>query len=195
VYCVGVAVTPPSQPSIKVTYSMPYRGGTKNWSNRYFFSGANFTGAQFTALCAAMEGDLKQQLPTDCSIIRYTRYDAGSDVPVTTVAVSVAGTMSLTGRTHMTGESCCLIRFSTSQRTSKNHPIYLFKYIHGVILSNGQPGDVIDTTQQGRFATFAADCVTGFSDGTSTRHITGPYGAVAIGQFTSTYAHHRDFPT
>ena len=188
-----MAVTPPSQPSIKVTCRSPRRGGTHDWSNRYFFTGAALTSGQFAALVALLEAETKLILPTTSSIIEYTQYDPGSEVPVATSSVSVAGTMSLTGRTPCTSDSVALARFSTSQRTSKNHPIYLFKYWHGVLTANGSNGDAIDATQLGRYQSFATDIVAGFNDGTSTRHVTGPYGAVAIGQVVKSDAHHRDF--
>ncbi len=171
----------------------PRRGGTHTWSNRYFFTGANLTGGQFAALIAAMEPDWKQCLPTTTNITAYTQYDSGSDVPVSTVAVSVAGTWTLTSHPPATSDSCALARFSTSQRTSKNHPIYLYKYWHGVTADSGTAGDTIQSTQLTRYQQFASDIVSGFSDGSTTRHVTGPYGAVAIGQLVSQYIHHRDF--
>jgi hypothetical protein len=188
-----MAVTPPSQPSIKVTYTVPRRGGLATTSNRYFFTGANLTSGQFTALVAALQAEYVLILPTDCTIIGYTQYDAGSEVPVASTSVSVAGTMSLTGRTRMSSDSCAMARFSTSQRTSKNHPIYLFKYWHGTLVANGAAVDVIDPTQLTRYQSFASDIVAGFSDGSSTRHVTGPYGAVALGGLVTQWVHHRDF--
>jgi hypothetical protein len=86
-----------------------------------------------------------------------------------------------------------MARFSTSQRTSKNHPIYLFKYWHGTLVANGAAVDVIDPTQLTRYQSFASDIVAGFSDGSSTRHVTGPYGAVALGGLVTQWVHHRDF--
>lgn len=185
---------PPTQPSIRVVKTIPRRGGTIEFSNRYFFTGSNLTGGQFTALVALLEAEEKLILPTYGNIIRYIRYDAGSDVPVTTNSVSVAGTMSTTGRTPATSDSAALARFSTSQRTSKNHPIYLFKYWHGVLCANGGTGDAIDPTQLTRYQSYATDIVAGFNDGTSTRHVCGPFGAVAIGEFVTGDVHHRDFP-
>ncbi len=190
-----MAVTPPSQPSIKVTVQSPRRGGTVNWSNRWFFTGSNFTGGQFTALVALLQAEYTLVVPTTSTIIEYTRYDSGSDVPVTTNSVSVAGTLAATGRQYLPSDCAVLMRFSTSQRTSKNHPIYLFKYFHAVMEDTSGNGESVATLQKSRYDAFANDAVSGFNDGTSTRHITGPYGAVAIGQTVSAYVHHRDFPT
>lgn len=172
---------------------MPRRGGTVVTSNRYFFTGSALTLSQFNALVALLEAETKLILPTNFNIVEYTQYDPGSEVPVRTSSVSVAGTMSLTSRTQESSDSCALARFSTDQRTVRNHPIYLFKYWKGVLTASGGTMDVIDTTQKTRYDGFASDIVAGFNDGTSTRHVTGPYGAVALGQFVSQYVHHRDF--
>ena len=186
--------TPPSQPSIRVVKSFPRRGGTVTWSNRYYFTGSNLTSGQFATLSAALQAEEVLLFASNCSIVEFIQYDAGSDVPVATNAVSVAGTLSMSGKEHCTSDSCGLIRFSTSQRTSKNHPIYLFKYMHGVVITAGDAGDTVNSTLKTRYDNYANDIVAGFSDGTSTRHITGPQGAVAIGQTVSPYVHHRDFP-
>jgi hypothetical protein len=187
--------TPPSQPSIKVIVRSPRRGGTVDWSNRWFFTGAALTLAQFNALVAALQAEYILTLPTTSTIIEYVQYDPGSDVPVRTSSVSVAGTLAATGRQYLPSECVWLMRFSTSQRTAKNHPIYLFKYMHAAMEDTSGNGDSIAALQKSRGDSFANDVVSGFSDGTSTRHVTGPYGAVAIGQTVSPYVHHRDFPT
>lgn len=163
------------------------------WSNRYFFTGDNLTLAQFNALKALLEAEEILLFAANCSIVEYIQYDAGSDVPVRTASASAAGTLSMSGKEHCTSDSCGLIRFSTSQRTSKNHPIYLFKYMHGVTITAGDAGDTVNGTQKTRYDNYANDVVAGFNDGTSTRHVCGPYGAVAIGQTVSPYVHHRDF--
>lgn len=186
-------VVPPSQPSIKVQYTVPRRGGIVETSNRYFFTGTNLTTGQFNALVALLQSEYELILPTDCNIVGYVQYDSGSQVPVHSTSVSVAGTLVLTGRTRASSDSCAMARFSTSQRTSKNHPIYLFKYWHGTVQANGAAVDEIDPTQLTRYRSFATDIVSGFSDGTTTRHVTGPYGAVALGQVVTEWVHHRDF--
>ena len=165
------------------------------WSNRWFFTGAALTLAQFNALVALLEAEYILILPTTSSIIEYTQYDPGSDVPVRTSSVSVAGTLATTGRQFCPSDAVTMLRFSTSQRTSKNHPIYLFKYFHAVMIDTSGDGDHQATTQNSRVTAFGTDVVAGFSDGTSTRHVTGPYGAVAIGFVNDGYIHHRDFPT
>lgn len=186
---------PPTQPSIKTTKSFPYRGGSRVWSNRYFFTGANLTHAQFLALVTALTDDEKILFGSEVSITEAIRYDAGSDVPVESESLSIAGTLNETNTQAIPGESVILARFSTDRRTSKNHPIYLFKYWHGARKANGDPGDNLLTLQYNHAVDVATDMVAGYSDGSTTRHVCGPFGAVALGFVVSPYIHHRDFPT
>jgi hypothetical protein len=187
-------VTPPSQPSIKVTVSSPRKGGSVNWSNRWFFTGGALTLAQFNALRALLEAEYKLILPATSTIVEYTQYDPGSDVPVRTASVSVAGTLPLTGGNKCPSDATSMLRFSTSQRTSKNHPIYLFKYFHACLSDSSTNGDFLQSTLSSRLDSFGNDVVAGFNDGTSVRNVTGPYGAVAIGHLNDGYVNHRDFP-
>lgn len=174
--------------------SFPRRGGTVLWSNRYFFSGANFTTAQFNALVTLLTNEEQLLTTAATTIVEAVRYDIGSDVPVATTSLSVAGNMATTGRQHCPSDAACCIRFSTDQRTTKNHPIYLFKYFHDVLFTTGASSDAVDGAQLTRYQNFAADCVAGFNDGTSVRNITGPYGAVALGYLVHNQITHRDFP-
>jgi len=178
-----------------VTCQSPRRGGTVRWSNRWFFSGSNLTSGQYSALKTLLEAEYTLILPTTSSIVEYTQYDSGSDVPVASNAVSVAGTLATTGRQFTPSDCAACLRFATAARTSKNHPIYLFKYFHAPMIDTGSDGESITSTQKTRIDSFGSDCVAGFNDGTSVRHITGPHGASATGYFTHPYITHRDFPT
>lgn len=173
---------------------MPRKGGTVQWSNRYFFTGGNLTHAQFLALNTLLQNEEQLLFSSAITIVEMIRYDIGSDVPVETASASVAGNLSMTGKSPCPSDAAACVRFSTDQRTSKNHPIYLFKYMHGVVYTTGGSEDSVNSTQLTRYQNYAADCVAGFNDGTSTRHITGPYGAVALGSFVHPYITHRDFP-
>jgi hypothetical protein len=190
-----VTYVPPTQPSIRVVKSFPRKGGTVQWSNRYFFTGANLTSGQFTALCALLQAEEVLLFAPNCSIVEFIQYDAGSDVPVRTATASAPGTLSMTGKEHTPSDCAAVVRFSTDQRTVKNHPIYLFKYMHGVTITAGDPGDDINSTQKTRYDSYGADVVAGFNDGTTLRHVCGPFGAVALGAFVHPYITHRDFPT
>ena len=186
---------PPSQPSIKLAMSIPHRGERREYTNRYFFSGGDITHAQFLVLAGLLRDEQELICTTDVIIDEAILYNAGSDVPVDSTVINVHGTLATTGRQFATSESCILARFSTDQRTSKNHPIYLFKYWKNALFDTGGDGDHVASLQLTRAQSFASDLVTGLNDGSTVRHLTGPYGAVALGQVVSQFIHHRDFPT
>lgn len=177
---------------------MPYRGGTKEYSNRYFFTGDDFTLSQFQTLADALrdlEKPLYSSASSDVTIIGAVQYDAGSDVPVATRTYSTAGTGSALGGTQAPGDCAMLVRFSTDQRTSKNHPIYLFKYIKPARCAVSETGaDALPANMTSALNTYGSSLIAGLSDGTSTRHMCGPFGAVGLDHLTETYVTHRDFP-
>lgn len=177
---------------------MPYRGGTKEYSNRYFFTGDDFTLSQFQTLADALRDEEKvlySNAGSDVTITGAVQYDAGSDVPVATRSYSTAGTGSALGGTQSPGDCAAVVRFSTDQRTSKNHPIYLFKYIKpGRQQVSETTADLLPTAFKSALDTYGSHLVAGLSDGTSTRHVCGPFGAVALDHLTETYVSHRDFP-
>ena len=88
----------------------------------------------------------------------------------------------------VTDEKDCL-------QSTKNHPIYLFTYIHNVLLAGNSTPDVLDTTHKTALEEYADDWLAGFSDGTLTHKRAGPRGAVAQSRVVETYVTHRDFPT
>lgn len=128
------------------------------------------------------------------SIVATYGYDAGSDVPVFSKTYATAATGSFTSWQPSPGDACALIRFSTSSRSSKNHPIYLFSYIHGVGNTSTQPADTLNANQRTAIGTYASAWVSGFSDGAVTHNRCGPQGHVATGQLVDTVIRHRDFP-
>jgi hypothetical protein len=188
----------PTRPSIKIVKHMPYRGGTKTYSNRYFFTGDDFTLTQFQTLAdllVAEEKVLYSSAASDVTIVSAVQYNAGSDVPVATRSYSQAGTGSALGGTQAPGDAAMVVRFATDQRTSKNHPIYLFKYIKPARIAVSETAaDTLPSAMTTALNTYGTHIVSGFSDGTSTRHVCGPFGAVALDHLTETYVSHRDFP-
>jgi hypothetical protein len=86
------------------------------------------------------------------------------------------------------------VRYSTTARSAKNHPIYLFNYYHG-IGSDGSAGvDVLDASQKAALETYATAWMAGFSDGTITAVRAGPNGATATSRLVLPEVRHRDFP-
>jgi hypothetical protein len=184
-------------PSIRVIKSMPFKGGTRQFSNRYHFNGGTPADAtHWHTLMDAVTTAERPALNAECTIIEAVGYAAGSDVPVASKSYSLAGTVTPTGSSyHAAGEVAALVRWATNARTTKNHPIYLFAYIHKPwIEPSGTLGDLLSTPQRTALTTYANAWITGFSDGTITAVRASPNGAAATGAFVEEYVTHRDFP-
>lgn len=132
---------------------------------------------------------------TDAKIIGSVGYDAGSEVPVYTKSYSTVGTFNAASYDLKAGDSCALVRYSTAQRSVKNHPIFLFNYHHSVVSDPSGATDALLTAQKTALTTYATAWVTGFSDGSVTHHRCGPNGHVATGVLVDPWIRHRDFPS
>lgn len=184
-------------PSVKVLKSMSFKGGTRVWSNRYHFNGGTpVDTAHWNTLFDAVTAAEKLTLSTVTTIIETIGYAAGSDVPVASKTYSLAGTVSpVSGAAPAPGEVAALVRYSTTARTVKNHPIYLFNYIHRPwLLTSGSNSDKLDANQKTALTTYAGAWITGFSDGSITAVRASPQGAAATGAIVEEYVTHRDFP-
>lgn len=184
-------------PSIKVVKTSPFKGGSRTWSNRYHFNGG--TPADATHWHTLMDNVTtaeKATLNADSHIIEALGYAAGSDVPVATKVYSLAGTSAVASNfENVPLEVAALIRWSTAARTTKNHPIYLFSYMHATyVKSNVADYDTLHATASSQYATYATAWISGFSDGTITAVRASPNGAVATGSIVEEYVTHRDFP-
>lgn len=182
-------------PSIKVTKSFLYKGGTRQWSNRYHFNGgtpAN-SGAWTTFSDLVVAAEKLCQFPTT-TVVSTTGYAAGSDLPVFTKAYSVACTEAGTPPAYIPGDGAILLRWATAARSSKNHAIYLFNYFHGCALQGTGVDAQVNSTQKGLIQTYMASWISGFSDGTNSYVRAGPNGATATGSLVANYPTHRDFP-
>lgn len=186
-----------ASPSVQIKKTSPYKGGSRVWSNRYHFLGG--TPADATHWHTLMDAVVAaEKLTYDAShvITEAVGYAAGSDVPVASKVYSVAGTFSGSGTNRITPlEVAALIRWSTAERTTKNHPIYLFSYLHGALtVGPGTAYETLATDQASVMATYATAWITGFSDGSITATRAGPNGQAATGSIVEEYVTHRDFP-
>lgn len=184
-------------PSVQVRISTDYKAGSRIWSNRFHFNGGTPADAtHWHTLMDAITAAYKPALRTDSTIVEAIGYAAGSDVPVASKVYSLAGTLTPAANFIACPlEACALVRWSTAAKTTKNHPIYLFSYVHGVYIYDVPPNhETLDANQKSALATFASDWISGFSDGSITAVRASPQGAVATGSIVEEYITHHDFP-
>lgn len=184
-------------PSLRVVKQSHYKGGLKNWSNRYSFTGGTPSdGAHWLTLANAVTAVEKTCLGVEHTIIEALGYAAGSDVPVFSHTYALTGTFSPAAGDRVTPLSdCALIRWSTGATSIKNHPIYCYSYFHGGNYDPTVQGwDKLAADQKTLLQTYATDWVTGFSDGTITCKRSSPSGHTTTGSIVEEYLTHRDFP-
>jgi hypothetical protein len=198
----GLADTPDTRSSIVITKQMTYRGATRTFSNRYHFEGDTPTSnAEWVAFADAIVAAEKAIYDDSIEIVEAVGNDKATATvtnkhgdAVFTKVYAVAGTadFSTDGR-RAPGDCASMLRYATTARSSKNHPVYLFNYFHGVYQQVGDP-DAMSLTQTAHINTYGTAWLAGFSDGTETHERCGPHGAVAVSRLCDGVVRHRDFP-
>jgi hypothetical protein len=172
----------------------------RTFSNRYHFRGGTPADATHwttfsDAVVAAEKAIYAPYASQGAQISETFGYAGGSEIPVfSKVYAPVTGTGSFTGFPPP-GDVAGLIRYSTSDRSSKNHPIYCFNYYHAIWQSDSAGAqDNVAPAQRTLMQTYAAAWLTGFSDGANTLTRARPNGNACTGSLVEVLLTHRDLP-
>lgn len=186
----------PTRVGVKLIFHSPYRGGTKQWSQLWHFTGPDWASSgQFNTLVDALVAQIQGLIPSDSSIEEAIGYNSGSSVPVYTYTHTWTGTSTATSSNRGALEDCALVKFTTTQRSSKNHPIYLFKWFRPAYNAGSGAWETLLSGLKSNIASNMNTILAGLSDGTNTRQYCGPFGAVAQTRVVEDYVHTREFPT
>jgi hypothetical protein len=186
--------------SIRIIKEFTYRGALRRFSNRYCIgTSAPPDAGHWTtladAICLAEKSVFAQQSGGGAKVVEAIWYGVGSEIPIFSKVYALDGIGSFLGGTAVPGDVAMIIRYSTPDRSTKNHPVYCFNYYHGMIgLSSGNQGDVPHAGQHAALATYGAQWLTGFSDGVTTFKRARPSGDLCNGVLVPTYFTHRDLP-
>jgi hypothetical protein len=127
------------------------------------------------------------------TIVETVGYNGGSEIPVFTKTYTTAAVGSFANFGMSPGDVAALIRYATADRSSKNHPIYLFNYYHGAGWEIGGSPDVMNAAQRTAMGTYAGLWITGFSDGAVTHKRCRPKSStLGTGAVVEPYLTHRD---
>src|SRR6266540_391450 len=172
----------PSQASVRVIKRMTYRGVTRDWGNRYFTNQSTIPdSSHFNTLADAIVLAEKATQDSHVSIVEVKGYNGGSEIQAFSKTYATVGTLVMTGNV-CPGDAAILARWATAYRSTKNHPIYLYNYFHGVWNQTAfGSNDLPVAAQSTAFGTYCNSRLTGFSDGTTTYKRAGPSGHLATG--------------
>jgi hypothetical protein len=184
--------------SVKIIKQFNFLGQVRLVSNRYHIGTAYPPdGTHWATLCDAIVAAEAPVTPTlanfGTKIVEAVGYAPGSEVPVFTKAYTTDGSLSIASTSATPGDTVALVRYSTPDRSTKNHPVYCFNYYHGArYLTSGSTPDTLATGQATALSTYAALWIAGFSDGTTTYHRSRPTGDLCNGYVVHPLLTYRD---
>lgn len=184
----------PDTDSIVIAKSFNYRGSPEVWTNKYHLEGT--TPADLAAartLLRAIWDSEKVVLGSDVTLVGGSFYNAGNEAAAFMFdATNIGGTSATNAGSSSTsattpGDTSVWVRWGTAERNSKNKPIYLRKYFHGIPLQ-ASDGDIVPSATRTALLAHGAKMYDGSLPGGM--KICGPQGADAIShgvaQFTTT---------
>lgn len=162
--------------ALKFVFLSPYKGGTKEWSTTVHLSGGDWAEeACITNMITAMghTAMLAWMLP-ETTLEYVAAINSGSALPVFEHEYDDVGTYE--GTEHVVPLECvALLKWPTDKRSVKNHPIYLFNYLHGVQNhSDSSLTEALNPGMKTRMHDWWEQLVTGIYDGHVTRTRIGP---------------------
>ena len=180
-----------TKPSLRLVKTFPFRGGTKEFSNRYYFSGGiPADNDAWHNLMDAVVNLEKAIYNPAVTIVNAFGYEPPSDVAVASKAYTTAGTQPAGVATP--GECAAILRHQTNKRSSKNHPVYVFSYFH--MAQRDSDKDTLDATQRAAITGYGLNWRNGITAGGITAIRCTPDGHVVTGHSVDQYIGHRDFP-
>jgi hypothetical protein len=186
--------------SIRIVKQFTYRGALRTFSNRYHMGTAvPPDSTHWTTLADLIVLNEKATyMPlasAGAKIVQAVGYGPGSEVPVFTKTYATDGTGAFANWFSSPGDAAALVRYSTPDRSTKNHPIYCFNYYHACGWQGSlAQADTLNSAQAAAMLTYATHWITGFSDGTTTYNRSRPSGDLCTGSIVEPFITHRDLP-
>lgn len=179
--------------SVRVVKTLPYRGTTQQWSNRYHFDGA--APANWPALFDAVVLEEKAAAPASVGFIACHGYAPGSERAVATKVYSEVGTLNAAGLSTTPGDCAAVLRMATTKLSVKNHVVYVFSYYHRALYTvAGGEADNLAVTQRNAIAAYADVWLNGLTVLGRVFKRTTPDGHATTGRAVDAFVGHRDFP-
>lgn len=186
-------------PSLRLFFTIPYKGGSHDWSIRCHITELPATSGDWSDLLDAVWGNADAGLAhgvLDCvNLVEARGYSGVSGAPaVWDEVISENVGDIVTSGDIQAAYVAALPAWTTDARNSRGQPIYLRNFIHGVKLASASPGAAIDSTQHTALAAWAeqfSDAGGGFDvDGTIYKRC-APGGAVGLTGTCREYPNHR----
>lgn len=172
-----------AMPKVKLRCTIPYKGGTKDWSTTMHFSGGFPSDeAHATTFLGGLCDDLVLGMRSDVTIVDGVFYEDDSSPSTWTIPVDNAGVIPASDGDASPAIIAALLVWETDARNSRGGPIYLRNFIHGTVTKTTDYDSLVDAMGEplaGFAAQFGGDGA-GYGDGVTTYHRVGPDGVSGI---------------